>query len=183
MKTNKVMFWVCVSVITAAAVAIAAEETTQTTTNQQQTVRAAQRQQRPMPGRTTAATDPNTANAATRDMFREALTRRMESSRAEVAKLQAILKIAEEEKATKTAEALKTLIAEKEKEAKDQVEQAERRRQEMQQRVQQRANQTGAVTTGTPADADQVRPEDAESTPRQGRGGLGGRGQQRQQTN
>lgn len=184
MKTKNVLFWACVCIIAVTTVAIAAEEAKQTTTGQQG-VRAVQRPQlqRPMPGRGIAsatAADPNAPRAANReDAFREAMNRRMESSRAEVAKLQAILKIAEEEKATKTVEALKALIAEKEKAAKDQIEQAERRRQEMQQRIQQRAGQ--AATGETPAGADQVRPEDAKATPRQGQGGAGARGQQRQQ--
>jgi len=75
------------------------------------------------------------------EMYKEAMNRRMEVHKQEIAKLEAILKLAEKEKATETAAALKTLIAEKDKEVKDQMEQAEKRRAEMQQRLQERVEQ------------------------------------------
>jgi hypothetical protein len=91
----------------------------------------------------------------------------MEMHRQEIAKIEAIVKIAEEEKAVKTVEALKALIAEKDKEVKDQVEQAERRRQEMQQRLQERLSERGTPPAGD----------------RQGQGEQRTRGQQRQPAN
>lgn len=75
------------------------------------------------------------------EMYKEAMNRRMEGHQKEIAKLEAILKIAEDEGAAKTAAALKDLIAEKNKDVKDQMEQAEKRRTEMQQRLQERTDQ------------------------------------------
>ena len=180
MKIKNVLFLTCTALIAVAAIAIAAEEAEKTATPAQ----TQQRLQRPMPGRGPVAApgergrgmaDPNAPAAGNReDILREAMARRMEVHRQEIAKIEAIVKIAEEEKATKTVEALKALIAEKDKEVKDQVEQAERRRMEMQQRLQERLSERGTPPAGA----------------RQGQGqgqGQGGeqrtRGQQRQPAN
>ena len=153
MKTKKVLFWMCACMMAVAALAYAADSN-EPASGEGAGVQAPARQARPLPGRGPVAAPaergrgpaaegvqrpavPTTAEGR-EDVLRQAMARRMEVHREEIAKLEAILKIAEEEKAEKTAAALKALIAEKDKEIRDQIDQAERRRIEMQERLQER---------------------------------------------
>lgn len=200
MKTRSLLLWTCVCVAVVAAFAIAADEPAPARPT-------TERLQRPVPGRAADAVpggargpiaapgergrgpagEAGQAQPVNReDALREAMNRRMQEHQQEIAKLQSILKIAETENAAKTVEALKALIAEKDKEVKDQVEQAERRRQEMQQRLEERLGDRAGQrpATAAPAGAGQARPEDAVRAPRQPvQPDQRQRGQQRQQAN
>ena len=108
----KKLTWICVLACLAAGLVFAAEDAANTTepargeANQQMTERVAV---------------PRTLNrAATRDqMYQQRLSRQSELHQAEVGKLTAILKIAEEENATRTAEAIQKLIDQKNAEYKE----------------------------------------------------------------
>lgn len=175
MKTRNILLLSCICVAAIAALVFAQEEPRPRSAPQRG---AGQMQQRQAPARGAVGApgergrgpvaDPNLP-AAREDVLREAMARRMQVHQQEIAKLEAIVKIAEAEDATKTVEALKALIAEKDKEAKEQVEQAERRRLEMQQRLQERLGEraTQRPAGAAPAGAGQARPEDVPRMPRQ----------------
>ena len=153
---KSMLFWMCASVIAMAAIAIAADEVKKT--EAPKVPAATSGPQRP--ARIPAATGDAARGTMNREgMYKEMMARRMEVHRAEMAKIEAIIKIAEEEKATKTVEALKALIAEKDKEVKDQIQQTELRRQERSGAAGQRPGATA------PAGAVQVKPEEAKPAP------------------
>jgi len=158
MKLKGILLWTCVCLIAVTMVAFAADSD-EAVASEETAVQRPQRPARPLPGRGPIAAPGQRGRGAAaaedgeqtqqrggavvipggrEDMVRQAMARRMEQHREEIAKLEAIVKIAEAEEATKTVEALKALIAEKDKEMKDQIEQAERRRQELQERLQER---------------------------------------------
>jgi len=142
---KSVLFWMCASVIAMAAIAIAADEVK---TDKNETPRTPridpQTQQRIQVPAGEAARGP--ANREV--MYKEMLARRTEAHRAEMAKIEAIVKIAESEKATKTVEALKALIAEQDKEFNDQIQKAELRRVELSGAPGQRPGVTAPATAG-----------------------------------
>jgi len=159
MKLKGILLWTCACLIVVTMAAFAADSD-EAAASEETAVQRPQRQARPLPGRGPIAAPGQRGRGAAaaaedgqqtqqrggaavipggrEDMVRQAMARRMEQHREEIAKLEAIVKIAEAEEATKTVEALKALIAEKDKEMKDQIEQAERRRQELQERLQER---------------------------------------------
>ena len=194
MKTRNILLLLCICLTAVAALVYAADDAEETSAP------APQRMQRPAPGRGPAAAqdprgrgpiaepgqrgrgpagDPNVPTGR-EDALRNAMAQRMQMHQQEIAKLDAIVKIAEGENAEKTVEALKALIAEKNKEVRDQVEQAERRRQEMQQRLQERLGEraTERPEGQRPAGAGQVRPEDRFPMRQQGQPAQGPRGRQ-----
>ncbi len=153
---KSMLFWMCVSVIAMAAVAIAAEGTEKAKAKTPPSPADSSAQEIPtrapgMPGQAPRGT------VNREDMYKEMMARRTEMHRAEIAKIEAIIKIAEGEKATKTVEALKALIAEKDKEFKDQTEQAALRRQS---RSGPASRRPGAEANG-PAGGGQIQPDAA----------------------
>ncbi len=176
MKYKGVLVWTCVCLAVLTVAAFAAD-TDEQTSNGQTAVQRPARPARPGQGRGpiaapgergrgpaggaagVAAEDAQGARrggepvmpGSREDVMQQVAARRMELHRQEIAKLEAIIKIAEEENATKTVEALKALIAEKDKAMKEQLEQAEQRRQELQKRMQERLEERGQ-RPGTAAD-------------------------------
>jgi len=156
---KSVLFWMCASVIAMAAIAIAADEVKTEKTETPKTPRIdPQTQQRIQVPVGEAARGP----ASREVMYKEILARRTEAHRAEMAKIEVIVKIAESEKATKTVEALKAMIAAKDKEFKDQIQDAVLRRVE----PSGAAGQRPGVTA--PASAGRVRPDGEKQAPKDG---------------
>lgn len=151
MKAKVFLIWMCASLIAVTMVAFAAD--TSDSEVPESGIRRPAQPARPLPGRPATGDAPGQQRsrpaaddaedgprgpvipAGREDALRAAMARRMEVHRQEVGKLEAILKIAKEEKAERTAEALQELIDEKNNEVRQQVEQAERRRLEMQERL------------------------------------------------
>jgi hypothetical protein len=116
---KKRLLWMCVCVIAMGTIAIAAEEV-KTVTPKGPVAPALERP---------AGSDGMRVPMSRENVYKQMLAHRMETHKAEIAKLEAIVKIAEEEKATKTVEALKALIAEKDKEFQNQIQKADQHRQ------------------------------------------------------
>ncbi len=76
--------------------------------------------------------------------YEEFMKKREEEHKKGIAELEEIRKIAESEKATKTVEALQKMIDKKNADFKKNVEEAEKKRAEMQQRIEQRQQQMAA---------------------------------------
>lgn len=140
MKMKAVLGISCVILMCVSVLAIAADDAAKaTTTDEAKTT--VDRPQRPGLQRGPALERRGEGAVNREEMYKEAMARRTEVHKKEISKLEAILKLAEKEKATETAAAIKALIAEKDKEFKDQADQAEQRRAEMQKRMQERVSE------------------------------------------
>jgi hypothetical protein len=152
MKAKKALFLMCAVLLAVTTTALMADNEKEA--GSEPTVRTPQRPQRPQQegrgpvaapgerGRGPADGSQAPRQADPRDRFQQMMEQRQQAHQAEVGKLQAILKIAQEEKATKTAAAIQRLIDEKDKQFNEQVEQVQSRLREAQQRsVEQRGQQ------------------------------------------
>lgn len=139
---KKTLFCMCVCVIAVAAVAIAAEEAKPETPK----APAAPAMERPVAG------EGMRGPMSRENVYKQMVARRLEIHKAEIAKIEAIVKIAEEENAPKTVEALKALIAEKDKEFQSQIQQTEQRRQD-------RGTRRPVPAASSPATEQQAQPE------------------------
>ncbi|NLH16453.1 MAG: hypothetical protein GX455_07740 [Phycisphaerae bacterium] len=158
--------WIALVVVTAIAassiVALAQEEKKEQPRKEDQRIRARQTRETPVPTAATkpGATVPNTSMDMTSIMENRSkqLQARKATAMAEVDQWKAILKLAEDEKAAKTAEAIKKMIAQKEaeinKEFQAQEEQIKKMQEQMKQRMEEMKKRQDAAKEGkstTPA--------------------------------
>jgi len=162
MKKRTVFILVCVI----GALAMAAKEETKSEDVQKrapQIRRGAQdRIQRPNPIRGRGSFDPQDRRRG----YQQMLARRAEMNAAAIAELDAIKKIAEEEGATRTVEAIQALIDKKNAEFKKQMTTMEKQRRERAGQIQQRTERNRSRTErGQMKKADTPRDSESKATP------------------
>ena len=144
MDTKKALFLMCAIVLAVTTTTLIADN--HNDDGSEPAVRTPQRPQRPGPAGRGPVAEPgqrgrgpaDRAPAQTVDreeMYEQLVNRRQQAHQAEIDKLEAILKIAKEEKAVETAEAIQRLIDEKNKAFDEQTEAVESRRRDAQQRI------------------------------------------------
>ncbi|HOL32279.1 MAG TPA: hypothetical protein PK052_09890 [Anaerohalosphaeraceae bacterium] len=94
-------------------------------------------------------------------MYQDATARRMAEHRAQIAELEEIKKVAQEENASRTVEAIQKLIEKKDSQFKQSLEQFERQRRARLEQIQERTAALRAREGQTDAGADKNKPQNA----------------------